>query len=72
MLVLLDLDMLLDPVVSDSLALEPITFYPGPAFPVPTLVCAPGNVLTKAIAPRDDAEARAFESVSSSVRKPIA
>ena len=48
------------PVVSYYLALEPITFYPGPSFHVPTLVCAPSNVLKIAIALRDDAKARAF------------
>ena len=47
-------------VVSYYLSLDPITFYPRPPFPIPTLVCAPGNVLKIANTPRDDTEAREF------------
>ena len=56
----MDKDEDLVPIVSYYLALEPITFYPGPSFHVPALVCAPGNVLKIAIAPRDGVKERSF------------
>ena len=72
------------PVVSYYLALEPITFYPGPSFPIPTLVCTPGNVMKIAIAHRDEAKTRViylfslfYEAIETSetyhiaLRKPI-